>query len=254
MSTPFQLPEGFNPNPGSLSQGDQALAQAQGHFRAQRAESALNANPDLGGAARLPGGSNAQSDWWPQASSGGQQQQKPSWGSRIGNALSGWGNGVSNGNGGDDELATKGDVNEAASGLHDRLGSIESGMQNAGGVQDRNNAFSQGNGSAPAPQAAGTQRPGVQSPLTADFAAQRLNMQAYQANVHDSIETGRASFRQRAANWAAATPHGLSPSLSGNAMSASQGSNTMNGLVSGGNAGGNGMSASTFEKLKWGQQ
>ena len=207
MSTPFQLPEGFNPNPGSLSQGDQALAQAQGHFQGMRAVSALNANPDLGGAARLPGGSNAQSDWWPQASSGGQsQQRKPSWGSRIGNALSGWGNGVSNGNGGDDELATKGDVNDAASGLHDRLGSIESGMQNAGGVQDRTNAFSQGNGTAPAPQAAGTQRPNAPSPLTADFAAQRLNMQAYQRNLHDSIESGRASFRQRAANWAAATP------------------------------------------------
>ena len=64
------------------------------------------------------------------------------------------------------------------------------------------------------------------------------------------MNNAKASLNQRAANYAAASPQGLSPSLSGNAMSASQGSNTMNGLVGAGN--GNGMSESTYQNKKWG--
>jgi hypothetical protein len=149
----------------------------------------------------------------------------------------GWGSqgGVSNGNGGDNEFATRGDLNEATQGLHDKIDGLAAGGQASGpdGGPGRNNAFSQGTGRTPAPQAAGTQQPGVPSPLTADYAAQRLNMQAYQQNVHDSIEGGRASLRQRAANWAAATPGGVQQTGTGNGMSSGMQQNSMAGALPG---------------------
>jgi hypothetical protein len=158
--------------------------------------------------------------------------------------------GVSNGNGGDDELATKGDVNEAASGLHDRLGSIESGMQNAGGVQDRNAAFGQGNGSAPAPQAQGTgSPPSVLQQHQVQTQAALQSMKEGHADLHNSMANTMARFQQRQSQGAS-----MAPQLSGNAMSSNQGSATMNGLVSGGNAGGLGMSQNTFDAKKWGSQ
>lgn len=177
------------------------------------------------------------------------KEDAASFGGSSQSAVGNWGSGA--GNGGDDEFATKGDVNEAASGLHDRLGNIESGMQNAGGVMDRNAAFGQGMGTAPAPQAAGTQRPNAPSPLTADFAAQRMAQQQYQAGVHDSIESGRASLRQRAANYAARVPGAVQQTGSGIGASAGQNEQTMGGIL----PVQNGMSDSTYSNKRFrGQQ
>jgi hypothetical protein len=161
------------------------------------------------------------------------------------------GDGTSNGDRGDNEFATKEDV----SGIHSHLDEIQGGMHSGGGaqpVQNRMEAFGQGTGSQPAPQAAGTQRSGAD--ILAGYHQQTLDNLAYAAGLHEQVSGAQASLRQRAANWAARSPQGLSPSLSGNAMSATQGSNTMNGLVSGSNAGGNGMSESTWANKKWAQQ
>ena len=90
-------------------------------------------------------------------------------GSQPGN----WGSqGASNGDGGDNEFATRGDLNEATSGLHDKIDSLAAGGQSSGPADGpgRNNAFSQGTGRTPAPQAAGTGQP---PPTMIDFAAAR---------------------------------------------------------------------------------
>jgi hypothetical protein len=178
------------------------------------------------------------------------------------------GGGTSNGDGGN-EFATKEDV----SGIHSRLDEIQGGMQPGGGaqpVQNRMEAFGQGTGSQPAPQAQGTQRSGAD--ILAGYHQQTLDNLAYSQGLHEQVSGSQASLRQRAANWAARSPQGftpsatgngmsagtsptsMTPSLSGNAMSSNQGSATMNGLVSGGNAGGLGMSENTFNAKKWAAQ
>ena len=160
-----------------------------------------------------------------------------------GGAQPAWGNGdggeEANGNGGDDHDAMHADISS-------ELDSLQGGMA---GIQNRMEAFGQGNGSQAAPQASGTGRP---PPELTDYHAQTMATQQYMTGVHEQVSGAQASLRQRAANWAARTPQGLSPSLSGNAMSATQGSNTMNGLVGAGN--GNGMSESTYQNKKWGAQ
>jgi hypothetical protein len=131
-------------------------------------------------------------------------------------------------------------------------------------------AFGQGTGSQPAPQAQGTQRSGAD--ILAGYHQQTLDNLAYSQGLHEQVSGSQASLRQRAANWAARSPQGftpsatgngmsagtsptsMTPSLSGNAMSSNQGSATMNGLVSGGNAGGLGMSENTFNAKKWAAQ
>lgn len=227
MTTPFQLPENFDPQ-----SGEQQLGQARANFAYDRAAS--TSQP-------------ASEAWAPPQSFGAKAKDfgKSMWSGYQGAS----GSGLS---GDPNAPVTVGHLNEAMAKFGGQVGGQASSgdTQNAGGVMDRNVAFFQGHSGGP--QASGTQQPNAPSPLTADFAAQRLNMQAYQQNVHDSIESGRASFRQRSANYAGTSPQGLSPSLSGNAMSASQGANTMNGLVGAGN--GNGMSESTYQNKKWGQQ
>jgi hypothetical protein len=178
----------------------------------------------------------------------------------------GQGDGTSNGDGGDNEFATKEDV----SGIHSRLDEIQGGMQSGGGaqpVQNRMEAFGQGTGSQAAPQAAGTQRSGAD--ILAGYHQQTLDNLAYSQGLHEQVSGVQASLRQRAANWQARAPQGFTPSasgngtaapaaptsmapqLSGNSMSSTQGQNTMNGLVGAGN--GNGMSSSSYDKFKWGQ-
>jgi hypothetical protein len=181
----------------------------------------------------------------------------------------GQGDATSNGDGGNNEFATKEDV----SGIHSRLDEIQGGMQSGGGaqpVQNRLEAFGQGNGSQAAPQAAGTQRSGAD--ILAGYHQQTMDNLAYSQGLHEQVSGSQASLRQRAANWAARSPQGftpsatgngmsagtsptsMTPSLSGNAMSAIQGSNTMNGLVGSSNAGGLGSSESTWANKKWAQQ
>ena len=147
---------------------------------------------------------------------------QPAWGSQ-------------NGDGGEEangasEFATKDDLAQHAQGINDRLDSIQAGLQNAGGVQDRNSAMAQGMGTAPTRQASGTQRPNAPSALTADHASQARALQQRMADAHASIQ----GIKERAtAQFAARQAQGVSmaPQLSGNAMSSTQGSNTMNGLV-----------------------
>jgi hypothetical protein len=129
----------------------------------------------------------------------------------------GQGDGTSNGDGGDNEFATKEDV----SGIHSRLDEIQGGMQSGGGaqpVQNRMEAFGQGTGSQPAPQAAGTQRSGAD--ILAGYHQQTLDNLAYSQGLHEQVSGVQASLRQRAANWAARTPQGFTPSATGNGMSA----------------------------------
>ena len=157
-----------------------------------------------------------------------------------------WGNG----DGGDNEFATRGDLDEAMSGLHDKIDSLAAGGQASGpdGGPGRNNAFGQGTGRTPAPQAA--QRPPT---VLEQFGAHRAKVLGQMADSHAALQAGQNRRAQIQAGRAASF-RPVGPSLSGNGMSASSGANTLNGLVSTGNAGGNGMSASTFNAKKWAQQ
>ena len=99
-----------------------------------------------------------------------------------------WGNqGASNGDGGDNEFATRGDLNEATQGLHDKIDGLAAGGQASGpdGGPGRNNAFSQGTGRTPAPQAAGTW--GKPPPTMIDCAAARNSQPSYAQGLHEQM-------------------------------------------------------------------
>lgn len=235
MSIPFQgLPEGFSASSDALF-GNARAALAGQQVGASEAD-ALN---------RLPGGSNAQSQWLsekPQPPQGLLGRAK-AWMTTPGTG------GTSNGDGGAEEDPHQ-EINDKLDGINDRLDSIQGQQQAAPSpVQNRMEAFSQWHQGGPI--ASGQQQPGVQSPLTADFAAQRYAQQMYAQGVHEQMSNARSGLQMRQQSYAAQTPQGVSPMLSGNAQSASQGSNTMNGLVGAGN--GNAMSESTYQNKKWGQ-
>ena len=202
MTTPFDEPSASDPQ---AAQPNQSLG--------QQARDAWHASGQTGvvNAAKFGysfGRNAAQQQGQPAPSDGG-------WGSQ---------GGVRNGNGGDDELATKGDVNEAASGLHDRLGNIESGMQqNAGGVQDRNNAFAQGH-------QGGGQVQNQPPDMLAQFAAHRDNayaqMEASSQHLQATRDRSTSQFQQRQSSF---RPVGTSSS--GIGMSAGQSEATMSGLL-----------------------
>jgi hypothetical protein len=145
-----------------------------------------------------------------------------------GNQANGDGGQEANGNGGDPHA----EINEKLGGINDRLDSMSRSQQQAAPspVQNRMEAFGMGRGSTPAPIASGTQAP---PPTLADFAAQRNNMALHQQNVHASFGNARASFNQRAATHAAATPGAVQQTGTGNAMSSAMQENSMSGALGG---------------------
>jgi hypothetical protein len=154
--------------------------------------------------------------------------------------------------GNDSGFASKDDLNEAASGLNSRLDELSGSMKNAGGVQDRQQAFGQGRQGGP--QATGTQRPGTPNPLLADFAAQRQSQQMYAAGLHESLANSYASLRQRGANFAAHTPGTVIQTGTGNGMSPGQAENSMAGALGGSPMrpnSGIGQSASSFDSTRF---
>ena len=122
----------------------------------------------------------------------------------------GWGSqgGVSNGNGGDD-YATKGDVQSAHDSLQESIQGQQASLAN-GGVQNRMEAFGQGNGSVPA-QVSQAPRPNVM----ADMANQRTSMLGQMADSHAAMINSMDRRNMVQANRTAQTASIQAPTMSG---------------------------------------
>ena len=146
----------------------------------------------------------------------------------------------SNGDGGGDDLATKSDVEDAASGLHDRLGNIESGMASSGMPSPQQNMGALTPARMP-------DRPASVSPL-AQSAAARKAANAQAAGAQQNLQAGQqrtmATFQAR---QQATSAVGVKPAGSAIGMSNAYAQQSFYGQQ----GSQNGVSAANWESSRW---